>query len=84
MKKLRQISNAHYETILTYVVRAVNEGFISEKVNTRHVTMALMGCVHSAFSAKVVLGQKGKIETLGMGMIDLILKGVISGGQHEK
>lgn len=82
INKLREISNIHYQTILSYVQRAMDEGHMDKTLNPRNIAMALMGCVHSAFSARVVLGKKIDIGKLGMDMIDLFLNGVLNGGPH--
>jgi len=73
MSKLRENANEHYITILNYIQKAVSSGLI-KNINAEQLTMILMGCVHSAFSARFVLGKDTDITETGMEMIDLILK----------
>lgn len=83
MDGLRRVSREHFNAILGYVKAAHAAGLLRPDVDPETLCMALMGAVHSAFSARAILGKNKNMSAMGMAMLRLILDGAAAPGAER-
>ncbi len=75
-KKLKKIHNGFNKIVTSHIEDAKKEGLVRKDADEESVSLAISGCVQSAFMAHTVLEKKEGLGDMTMEMIQLVLGGI--------